>query len=71
MKQLVGLIALIAGIIMIITLAPSLVDSFKLAVDSTSEIWGQIKAVVAALWSYIYQPLVLITIGLIALDDKK
>lgn len=71
MKQLVGLVALVAGIIMVITLFPSLVDGFKLALNSTTEIWGQIKAVVAALWGFVYQPLVLITIGLIALDDKK
>lgn len=70
MKRLIGLIAIAIGVIMVITLFPTLVDNFKLAWEGSQGVWTQIKSVVSVLWSFVFQPLVLILLGFIALDEK-
>ncbi|HLT00361.1 MAG TPA: hypothetical protein VK005_02615 [Acholeplasma sp.] len=70
MRRLVGLIGLVvAGVVF----ASLFLDSFQLYVDaweSSADLWEQVKAVVAIVWSTVYQPLVLLILSLIALEGK-
>ncbi len=70
MRKLVGLIAVAIGIVMFITLFPTLVDNFKYIWENTTGLWNQIKSLVSALWNFVFQPFVLVLLGLIALEPK-
>ena len=69
-RKLAGLIGLIAGGIMFVTLLPNLVSNFEQAMQVSGGVWEQTKSVITALWGAVYQPLVLVLLGLIALKDK-
>lgn len=70
LRRLAGLIGVVAGAIMFVTLIPVMVDGFDAAWSSSTQVWEQIKAVVNTLWSSLFQPLVLVLLGLIALTSK-
>ncbi|MBN3490416.1 hypothetical protein JV173_02690 [Acholeplasma equirhinis] len=70
MRRLIGLAGVIvAGVVF----ASLFLNSFQLYVDaweSSSDLWTQVQAVVAIVWSTVYQPLLLLLVSLIALEGK-
>lgn len=69
MRKLVGLIAIAIGVVMFVTLVPTLIDNFKNIWENTTGLWNQIKNLVSALWNFVFQPLVLVLLGLIAVGE--
>ncbi len=70
MRRLAGLVCLaVGGVLFAMVLLTSFQD-FVTAWNSSTDIWQQIQTVAALVWGLLGNPLILVTLGLIALEGK-
>ena len=70
MRRLAGLVCLAVGGVLFAMVLLTGFQDFVDAWNSSADIWQQIQSLVSLVWALLGQPLILVTLGLMALEGK-
>lgn len=70
MRRLAGLVSLAVGGVVFVMLLMTSFQGFIDAWNSSTDIWEQVQSLAALVWTVLGEPLILVTLGLIALEGK-